>query len=214
MPWLNLSSGSLRQQPSYLRHGDLGQKESEIVNLRTAVLVASACWMAAIAARSRAAQQTPPLTPIAAACGQDRVDFVVKKDTMPAPVEPKPVPGKALVYVIESMPNYPFVTKKVNIGMDGHWLGATDADTFMSFSAEPGVHHLCAVYQGHAESMDEEGHTLLLKMDLEAGKTYYVRYHALFLKDSPGIALFERVDEDEGQLLVEQTDHATSTRKK
>jgi hypothetical protein len=38
--------------------------------------------------------------------------------------------------------------------------------------------------------------------------------HALLLNDSPGIAMFDLVDEDEGQLLVQRTAHATSVLKK
>jgi hypothetical protein len=47
-----------------------------------------------------------------------------------------------------------------------------------------------------------------------AGHIYYIRYHAMFLKDSPGMAFFEEVDEDEGLLLLQRTDEATSTLKK
>jgi hypothetical protein len=158
------------------------------------------------------AQQIPP-NPYTAACSTAPANFnVTKSDDRQAPATPPP--GKALVYVVESMPDYPFVTKKVNIALDGAWLGATDANTHISFPVDPGPHHLCAVYQGHAASMDDEGHTLLLHLDAQAGHTYYLRYHALFLKDSPGIALFDLVDEDEGLFLVQRTQRATSTLKK
>jgi hypothetical protein len=36
----------------------------------------------------------------------------------------------------------------------------------------------------------------------------------MFLKDSAGIAFFEKVDEDEGLLLLQRTEEATSTLKK
>jgi hypothetical protein len=62
--------------------------------------------------------------------------------------------------------------------------------------------------------MDEEGQTLLLNLKAEAGHIYYIRYHAMFLKDSPAIAFFEKVDEDEGLLLFQRTEEATSTLKK
>jgi hypothetical protein len=130
----------------------------------------------------------------------------------PSPTQPPP--REALVYVIETMPDVPFVTKKVNIGLDGSWIGATDAMTHMSFPVDPGVHHLCAVYQGHAASMDDEGQILLLRLNAEAGHIYYIRYHAMFLKDSPGIAFFEKVDDDEGLLLLQDSDDAVSTLKK
>ena len=123
-------------------------------------------------------------------------------------------PREALVYVIETMPDVPWVTKQVNIGLDGSWVGATDAQTHVSFVVTKGTHHLCAVYQGHATGMDEEGQTLLLNLKADAGHIYYIRYHAMFLKDSPGMAFFEKVDEDEGLLLSQRTEEATSTLKK
>jgi hypothetical protein len=151
--------------------------------------------------------------PAAAACGSTPANYNVKRDSAPFAVAPVP-PGKAVIYVIESMVSIPFATSKVNIGLDGQWVGATDAQAHMSFSVDPGVHHLCAVYQGHIQSMDEEGQTLLLHLDAEAGHTYYLRYHALFLKDSAGLAMFEPVDEDEGLFLLQRTDASTSSRKK
>jgi hypothetical protein len=158
------------------------------------------------------AQQTPP-NPYAAACGPTEANYTVKH-SLSSSGPTQPPPRAALVYLIETMPDYPFVTKKVNIGLDGSWIGATDAQTHISFVVTQGTHHLCAVYQGHAASMDEEGHTLLLNLKAEAGHTYYIRYHAMFLKDSPGIAFFEKVDEDEGPFLVQRTEEATSTLKK
>jgi hypothetical protein len=186
-----------------------------IVKVFVAVSVVSTLFLASASLQSANAQQpVSAASPYLAACGADGVDFAVKKSKAPSPAPPPPAAGKALVYVIEAMPNYAFVTKKVNIGMDGHWLGATDANTYMRFAADPGVHHLCAVYQGHAVGMDEEGRTLLLRLKLDAGKTYYVRYHALFLKGSPGIAFFEPVDPDEGHFLLQQAVQAISIRKK
>ena len=98
-------------------------------------------------------QQTA-LYPAMAACGAGPANYDVKHDPTPSTTQSVP-PGKALVYIIEMMPDYPFVTKKVNIGLDGTWLGATDAQSYMSFAIDPGVHHLCAVYQGHAATIDE-----------------------------------------------------------
>jgi len=172
--------------------------------------------IAAVAAPQSRAQQTP-ISPTSSACGANEANFTVKHDDVNSGATPIP-PGKALVHVIEAMADYPFVTKKVNIGMDGTWLGATDIDTHMTFIVDAGVHHLCAVYQGHAAGMDNEGHTLLLLLNAEPGKTYYLRYHALFVKDAPGdvfgIAFFEQVDADEGEYLLQTTSHATSVLKK
>jgi len=155
-------------------------------------------------------QQAPD--PVSVACGPTKMDYSVRKE--PIPSIPAPIPaGQALVYIVESMPEVPFVTKKVNIGSDGAWLGATDANTYVSFYVTPGVHHLCAVYQGHALGMDKEGLTLLLRLNAQAGQTYYVNYHGMFLKDSPSIAFFNFVDEDEGQLLLQRSQHVISVPK-
>ena len=153
------------------------------------------------------AQQTAP-NPYAAACGSTEANFTVKHS--PSTADPRqPPPGKALVYVIESM------AKKVNLGLDGNWLGATDGKSHIRFTVDPGVHHLCAVYQGrNGYAMDQEGSVLLLRLNAEAGHIYYFRYHAFFAKDALGIAFFDKVDEDEGALLVQRTDQATSTLKK
>jgi hypothetical protein len=167
------------------------------------------CLFLALAANA----QQPASNPLAA-CGTTNANFTVKSQTASS-IPNQPPPGKALVYVIETMDNEAlFATTKVNLGLDGNWIAATNANTHISFIVDPGAHHLCAAYQGHAVSMDDEGHTLLLHLDAQAGHTYYLRYHALFLKDSPGIALFDLADEDEGLFLIQRTQQATSTLKK
>ena len=77
-----------------------------------------------------------------------------------------------------------------------------------------GSHVLLGNHDFDRPSMDEEGQTLLLNLKADAGHIYYIRYHAMFLKDSPGIAFFEKVDEDEGLLLLQRTEEATSALKK
>jgi len=182
------------------------------MNVARLVSCVSTCLALTLFTNLSHAQQPTP-NPVAAACGSARANYNVNRGAATIDLAPPP-PGQALVYIIETMPDYPFVTKKVNIGLDGSWLGATDAMTHMSFAVDPGPHHLCAVYQGHATSMDEEGQTLLLHLDVQAGHVYYIRYHAMFLKDSPGIAFFENIDADEGLYLLQRTDPATSTLKK
>jgi hypothetical protein len=169
----------------------------------------SACLVLALAANA----QQPAPNPYAAACGSTEANYTVKHE--PSSANPaQPPAGKALVYLIESMPDISIYTSKVNLGLDGAWLGATDAQSHISFTVDPGIHHLCAVYQGEAAPMDAEGQTLLLRLDAQAGQTYYISYHAFFLRETPGIARFEFIDEDEGQLLVQRTPTALSKLKK
>lgn len=144
--------------------------------------------------------------PESLACGAGKTKFDVKADSG-AVVEP-PIPaGKARVYVVESMWIQPFLPTAVSIGMDGTWLGATKADTHMTFFVTPGVHHLCAEFEreGLSGGMDEEGRVLLLRLNAEAGKTYYISYHGMSLREQPNVATFGFVDEDEGEYLVERT---------
>jgi hypothetical protein len=157
------------------------------------------------------AQQLPP-NPYAAACGATEANFTVKH--APSPNDPlQPPAGKALVYIINSMHNYPLISKKVNIGLDGAWIGAADGLNHFGFPVDPGPHHLCAVYQGHAANMDEEGQIMLLHLDAKPGHIYYIRY-SVFLTEGGSIAAFEPVDEDEGLFLVQRTEAATSSLKK
>lgn len=178
----------------------------------SAVLLTSALLLVSVDPIPLQGQQASA-NPAAAACGSTPANYTVRHDTTPFVPTPVP-PGKALIYIIESMPSLSLFTTKVNIGLDGQWLGATEAQTHISFPVDPGVHHLCAVYQGHAEGMDAEGQTLLLHLDAKAGNTYYLRYHALIPKESPGLAFFEPVDEDEGLLLLARTEASTSALKK
>jgi hypothetical protein len=166
----------------------------------------AACLLITLAANA----QQPASNPQSAACGATEANFTVKHS--PSTDDPtQPPPGKALVYVIEPSPIH-----QVNIGLDGNWLGATDHNSHLRFTVDPGVHHLCAVYQGrHGYAMDQEGAVLLLRLNAEAGHIYYVRYHAFFVNAGPpGVATFERVDEDEGFFLVQHTAEAVSTLKK
>ena len=111
------------------------------------------CFLLAVAASPSSAQQAAP-NPAATACGSNDANYTVKHSPgSSGPTQP-PV-REALVYVIETMPEVPWVTKKVNIGLDGSWVGATDAQTHVSFVVTKGTHHVCAVYQGHAAGLDE-----------------------------------------------------------
>jgi hypothetical protein len=170
------------------------------------------CFAASLVLALAAHAQEVAPNPYAAACGTTNATFNVKhapSTTGPA----QPPAGKALVYIINATRNYAVISKTVNFGLDGSWLGAAEALNHFGVSVDPGPHHFCAVYQGHAANMDEEGQTLLLHLDAKAGHTYYLRY-GLFLTDGGGIARFEPVDEDEGLFLFQHTETATSTLKK
>jgi hypothetical protein len=58
-------------------------------------------------------------------------------------------PGKALIYVSEVFKKVPgeWGNPTIRIGLDGAWMGATRANSYVAFSVDPGEHHLCTNWQ-------------------------------------------------------------------
>lgn len=110
--------------------------------------------------------------------------------------------GKALVYLVEDIIHIPLSSTTLRAGMDGNWVGATKNLMYVSFVVDPGVRHVCVSVQGHAWGQLERGITLL-RLNAEAGKTYYLRARMTQGKDVLPLVLLDAVDEDEGQLLVQ-----------
>lgn len=154
------------------------------------------------------AQSAPGGNLPSAACGVDHTDIKTKQDVPRAGASAPPA-GRALVYVIEQMPELGFYTTHVNVGVDGRWVAQLSSRTFTSLVVDPGVHHLCAAYQGRLASSD--GATILRRLNVEAGKTYYLLYRGLFSKESGELGFFDEVDEDEGQYALQMSQHVTST---
>jgi guanyl-specific ribonuclease Sa len=196
-----------------VHHGDASPKHAR-VNVRVSIAVAVSSLLIAGSAGQMARGQMPAAeaSPMTAACGADKANFAIKKDAMHL-AQAQPPEGQALVYLIEEMPGLPFVSSTVNFGVDGLWIGATKAETYIILPLTPGVHHLCTEYQTHLPT-GEQGKITLRRLNLEAGKTYYILYRALIIKDSGEVAFLDQVDEDEGRYLVQTFDHVTSYPKK
>lgn len=154
------------------------------------------------------AQGTAVSNPLAQACGTDNTDLKMRRDggdtvtTAPA--------NKALVYVIELMPEEGGITTHVKFGVDGRWIAQLSARTFTSFVAEPGVHHLCARYEGKIAASQIDA-TILRRLDVEAGKTYYLLYRGFISGNAGQIGLLDLVDEDEGRYALGEADHVQAT---
>jgi hypothetical protein len=67
--------------------------------------------------------------------------------------------------------------------------------------------------QGQGRGGDE-GSITLRRLILEGGKTYYLRYRGYFVQGPGLVSFLDEVDEDEGKMLVQGSDHVTSTPKK
>ncbi len=157
--------------------------------------------------------------PVASACGPDAVRFAVKTD-LPAQAATTAEPGKALVYVVEdSGPG----RATVRIGLDGAWVGANRGDSWFSFPAEPGEHHLCADWQLSGTYISTWQRTAaqrakaisLASFTAKAGEVYYFRVSNIVgWREGWYFSALELVDRDEGQFLIASYPFSTFRPKK
>lgn len=165
-------------------------------------------------ATSAFAQGSPSQSASQGACGPKNVRF----DAQTAPGQSVTAePGKALVFVNEVFKKVPgeIGNPTIRVGLDGAWVGATRANSYISFSVDPGEHHLCTNWQSHLKRLSREA--AFTGFTAEAGKTYY--FSARVSYQSVGTATVMTLDldplnPDEGQYLVGSNPVSTSHPKK
>jgi hypothetical protein len=166
---------------------------------------------------SAVAQDKFTASAAAPGCGSDSVKFDVKTDRSQHPLA-RPEPGKALVYFLQDDTYFQSVPRPTTrFGLDGNWVGATQANAYFSISVDPGEHHLCADWQSFV-SFNVAKKSAAAHFTAEAGGIYFfvVKDHA----DSGG--LHQRpagmklcpLDRDEAQLLMSKFGFSTSRPKK
>jgi hypothetical protein len=150
------------------------------------------------------AQQPSAITAAEAACGPQEVQFESQPaSTQPLTTQPltQPEAGKSLVYVVEVFEKAvnQFSRPTLRVGLDGKWVGAAKGDSYVSFSVDPGEHHLCTRWQSHWKRFSDKA--AFAGFTADSGKIYYFR--ARILEGENNFALdFEPVNEDEGKYLV------------
>jgi len=98
----------------------------------------------------------------AKACGTEKVDYKQKTDKAQHPT-PDPPADKAMIYVLRtSMLGYKIASK---LAVDGKWMGVNRGKTYFYFTVDPGKRYFCS----EAENQD------YLSLDVEAGKTYFLK---------------------------------------
>jgi hypothetical protein len=125
-----------------------------------------------------------------AACGADPNQM--PSDPVPRPNLPgPPAAGKALVYFFSGVPRFGshklsdllfpgpqsggFLTP-IHVGVDGNWVGETQARSYLGVQIASGVHRLCSA----TKLIPGMKPTLLLgQLDLAAGETYFVDTNTL-----------------------------------
>lgn len=138
-----------------------------------------------------------------AGCGLASVEYDVKTDKGSHSIA-TPEAGKALVYVIphekqdDGVLHFGAVT--TSIGLDGKWQGANHGQSYFSFSADPGEHHLCVDGQSSLLELSDLGSAATLTA--EAGKTYYFRVTIDVRDKHPAAFVLDPVDPAEGQFLI------------
>jgi len=155
----------------------------------------------------------------------------VKTDKGQQPTRPET--GNALVYFIEDDSKFQSLPKPTTkAGVDGNWVGATHGDSYLFFSVDPGVHHLCASWQSSGSSpvagalfglgmgqvgVGQRGKVAASSFTAEAGGVYYFAVRNIFFQTEQSTVTdmtLTRLDNDEGQLLANKFAHSVSHQKK
>lgn len=145
------------------------------------------------------------------ACGPKEVRFDAVTTTSANP--PTLDSGKALVYVSQVFKKVPgeLGNPTIRVGLDGTWMGATRANSYIGFSVEPGEHHLCTNWQSHWKRLSHEA--AFTSFTAEEGKTYYFRakvgYETVGTATTMTLDL-DPVNPDEGKYLVASNPASTS----
>ena len=148
-------------------------------------------------------------------CGGPSDSFSVQTDHVSnSPVQSEP--GKALVYVIEDDSNFAsFPKPTTRTGIDGKWIGATHGNSYLYFTVDPGVHHLCTSWQ-KAVILGRGRQTSALHFTAEEHGIYFFQVKNVF-QHTEYSALFDStlqpIDSDEGQVLVRKYQLSTSRSK-
>lgn len=121
------------------------------------------------------AQNQPPAR-TAAGCGPGTVQFHVKADKTKHSIAQSDS-GKAVVYVLQvekrDVGAWSLGATTTRVGLDGRWKGANHGQTYISFSVDPGEHHLCTDWQSSLRQFSKL--CAAATVTAEPGKIYYFR---------------------------------------
>jgi hypothetical protein len=139
------------------------------------------------------AQNDAAIAKAKSACGPAQVNFDVDSTNYTESIT-QPPSDKAFVYVIAEGP----ITARV--GLNGAWVGALEGDSHMSFTVDPGEHHVCASWQ----SFFSKGNKLvaLSSFTAEAGKAYYFRLRTTPQGDHAFLLDLDLLNSDQGSYMV------------
>ncbi len=150
------------------------------------------------------AQDSSSVAAAEAACGPAQVQFDARaaKDQPPAQSPAQLEADKSLVYVVEVFDRAVSQIGKptLRVGLDGKWVGADKDDSYISFSVDPGEHHLCTRWQSSLKRLSDKA--AFAGFTADPGKVYYFRARIIEGGDFNFSLDFAPVNEDEGKYLV------------
>ncbi len=159
------------------------------------------------------AQTFPTSQAVVLGCGDKKIKWDVSTDRSKHPLIP-PEPGKALVYFLQDDTNFLFTPRPTTrFGLNGWWVGATQANAYLYVSVDPAEQHLCASWQ----SWTQAGHTAAADHFLaEADKSYFFVVRNLYINvdHGPPSMKLDLINSDEGQLLISKFGCSTSRARK
>jgi hypothetical protein len=183
----------------FRRRANPSRKENSMKPARCFLLL---CASLVLAAQARA-------LPVPDACGDDAARFDVSMQiAQPAPTAP--AAGKALLVFIEDQHNEPYdpfdYSDTVRFALDGAWIGADRGNSYFVLDVAPGLHHLCASWQGKTRGATRFD---LAPVKAEPGKIYYF---AAEVTDSEHYHNFSlaQLNDDQGQYRLKFWTRSTS----
>ena len=155
------------------------------------------------------AQTFPTSQAVMPGCGDKKIKWDVTTGRSKHPIA-TPEPGKALVYFLQDDTNFRATPRPTTrFGLNGSWVGATQANAYFYVSVDPGEQHLCASWQSWAPA----GHTAAADHFLaEADKSYFFVVRNLYINvdHGPPSMKLDLINSDEGQLLISKFGFSTS----
>jgi len=92
----------------------------------------------------------------------------------------------------------------LRVGVDGAWVGAAKGNSYISFSVDPGEHHVCTNWQSRWTRFSKKA--AFAGFTAEAGNSYYFRARITEVGGSGGASNFyldlEPLNKDEGKFLL------------
>jgi hypothetical protein len=140
-------------------------------------------------------------------CGSADVKFKVETGSGS---EEHRATGKARLYVVEAFrrPIFEFRNPTIRIGLDGHWLGATNINHFLASTIDPGEHRICVQWQTTQSALSRKVKTAAFVA--VAGGEYYFRVGIGY----PGGLTVENTTVQEGRRLIGKSKLALSSPEK